>query len=394
MKALFRRLLHLLCWSRHGADLRQEIETHRSLRRDALERDGLGADDAAHASRRAIGNVSLAIEDAREVWTIRALDHTRQDVRDAVRGLRKSPGFALVTIATLALGIGANTALFSIFNSLIMRPLPVRDPGSLALLADGSWSYPVWQEISARADGLFDGAFIWSDGTFDLTQGGRPVPVDGAYVSGRFFDVLGVPAFRGRMLTPADDSAAPPNGPVAVVSHRFWRQHFGGADDVVGRQLTVLIQRQRFPFTVVGVMPPGFSGVAVGRVADVVLPFAAEPLLQGRDSALPETGRSWLEIMVRLKPGQTVEHTNAQLRSVQSQIRDAVLPGLRGSPAFAARYLTDPLTLAPRPAALSRKLACGDDRCGGRAAVREVGQRSSRSAVGHLGGNRFAGPRA
>ncbi len=121
----------------------------------------------------------------------------------------------------------------------------------------------------------------------------------------------------------------------------------------MGRQLTVLIQRQCFPFTVVGVMPPGFSGVAVGRVADVVLPFAAEPLLQGRDSALPETGRSWLEIMVRLKPGQTVEHANVQLRSVQSQIRDAVLPGLHGSPAFAARYLTDPLTLAPAAAGAS-----------------------------------------
>ena len=353
MKTLFQRLLHLLRWSRHGADLREEIETHRALRQDALERGGLAAHDAAHASRRAIGNLALAIEDSREVWAIRTLDHTRQDVRDAVRGLRKSPGFALVTIATLALGIGANTALFSIFNSLIMRPLPARDPGSLALLTDGSWSYPVWQEISARADRLFDGAFAWSDETFDLTQGGRPVPVDGAYVSGRFFDVLGVPAVRGRMLSPADDRAAPPNGPVAVVSHRFWRQHFGGTDDVVGRQLTVLIQRQRSPFTIVGVMPPGFSGVAVGRVADVVLPFAAEPLLQGRDSALPETGRSWLEIMVRLRPGQSIEHANAALRSVQPQIRDAVLPGLRGSAAFAVRYLTDPLTLAPAAAGAS-----------------------------------------
>ena len=180
------------------------------------------------------------------------------------------------------------------------------------------------------------------------------MPVDGAYVSGRFFDVLGVPAFRGRMLTPADDSAAPPNGPVAVISHRFWRQHFGGADDVVGRQLTVQVQRQRFPFTIVGVMPPGFSGVDVGRMADVMLPFAAEPLLQGRESVLQSVGTSWLEIMVRLKPGQTIEHANAALRGVQPQIRDAVLPGLRGNPAFAARYLTDPLTLAPAAAGASR----------------------------------------
>ena len=239
MNTLFRRLLHVLRWSRHDADLREEIEAHRAHRQAALERDGLAPDDAAQASRRAIGNVTLAVEDARDVWAMRVLDSVRQDVRAAVRGLRKSAGFSAVVIGTLALGIGANTSLFSIFNSLIMRPLPVRDPGSLALLTYGSWSYPVWEEIKARETDLFDGAFAWSRESFDLAQGGRAVPVDGAYVSGRFFDVLGVPAFRGRMLTPADDSAAPPDGPVAVISHRFWRQHFGGADDVVGRQLTV-----------------------------------------------------------------------------------------------------------------------------------------------------------
>jgi putative ABC transport system permease protein len=239
MSALLRRLMYFLRRSRHDADLRDEIEAHRAHRQDALERDGLAPAAAARASRRAIGNVTLAVEDARDVWAMRVLDSARQDVRAAVRGLRKSAGFSAVVIGTLALGIGANTSLFSIFNSLIMRPLPVRDPGSLALLTDGSWSYPVWQEISARADDVFDGAFTWSDESFDLTQDGRTVPVDGAYVSGRFFDVLGVPAFRGRMLTPADDSTATPNGPVAVVSHRFWRQHFGGTDEVVGRQLTV-----------------------------------------------------------------------------------------------------------------------------------------------------------
>ena len=250
MNTLFRRLLHFLRWSRHDADLREEIEAHRALRQAALERDGLGPTTRRRRAVRAMGNVTLAVEDARDVWAMRVLDSVRQDVRAAVRGLRKSAGFSAVVIGTLALGIGANTALFSIFNSLIMRPLPVRDPGSLALLTDGSWSYPVWQEIRARADDLFDGAFAWSAESFDLAQGGRAVPVDGAYVSGRFFDVLGVPAFRGRMLTPADDSAALPDGPVAVISHRFWRQRFGGADDVVGRQLTVLVQRQMNQHTV------------------------------------------------------------------------------------------------------------------------------------------------
>ena len=352
MRALLRRLLYFLRRSDHDAELRDEIESHRAHRQDALERDGLAPADAAWASRRAMGNVTLAVEDVGDVWIVRVLDSVQQDVRDAVRGLRKSAGFSAVVIGTLALGIGANTSLFSIFNSLIMRPLAVRDPGSLALLTSGSWSYPVWEEIKARETDLVDGAFAWSRESFDLAQGGRRVPVDGAYVSGRFFDVLGVPAFRGRMLTPADDRAAQPDGPVAVISHRFWRQHFGGADDALGRQLTV--HPQRLSFTIVGVMPPGFSGVDVGRMADVMLPFAAEPILQGRESVLEIVGQSWLEIMVRLKLGQTIEHANAALRSVQPQIRAAVVPRLTGDPAFAARYLTHPLTLETAAAGASR----------------------------------------
>src|SRR5262245_18213244 len=172
MKALVRRLLYLLRWSRHDADLREEIETHRALRQDAFERSGLAREEAAQAIRRALGNVTLAVDDARDVWTFRIVDSVWQDVRVALRGLGKSPGFALVAIATLALGIGANTALFSIFSSLILRPLPVRDPGALALLTNGSWSYPIWQEIRARESELFDSAFAWSPQSFGLSTSG------------------------------------------------------------------------------------------------------------------------------------------------------------------------------------------------------------------------------
>jgi putative ABC transport system permease protein len=347
MNTLFRRLLHLLRWSRYEADLREEIETHRSLRQDALERDRLGPDGAARASQRAMGNVALAVEDAREVWAIRVLDHTRQDIRNAVRGLRKSPGFALVAIGTLALGIGANTALFSIFSSLILRPLPVRDPGSLALLTNGSWSYPIWEEIRAREAQLFDGAFAWSAQRFDLSPGGQSDPVDGAYVSGRFFDVLGVTATRGRMITLADDGGAMPDGPVAVISDRLWRQRFTAAADIVGRRLTV----QRVPFTIVGVMPPGFFGPDVGRMTDVVLPFAAERLIRGRESRLASNGSSWLQIMARLKPGDDIDQVNAALRAAQPQI-------VEGSTRSDAR--SEPLTLAPAAtgnSALRRRFA-------------------------------------
>lgn len=343
MSTLFRRLLYYFHRSRYDAELREEIETHRALRQDALQRDGLAPDDAARASQRAMGNITLALEDARDAWIARAIDQAWQDVRIAIRGLCRSPGFALVAIGTLALGIGANTALFSIFTSLILRPLPVREPGRLALLTDGSWSYPVWEEIRAFDTPLFDGAFAWSGESFDLSHGGRTGIVDGAYVSGRFFEVLGVPAVRGRMLTPADDSSGAPDGPVAVISYRFWRQHFGGADDVVGRQLTV----QRRPFTIVGVMPPGFAGVDVGRTADVILPIAAERVIQGQESKLASVEYWWLEIMVRLKPGQSLDQANVAFRGVQPQIRAATLPGWERAGGNAGRHLADPFTLVP-----------------------------------------------
>ena len=341
MNAILRRVLHLLRRSRHDADLREEMETHRALRQAALERDGLDAGEAARASRRAMGNVTLAVEDARDVWASRVVDQLWQDIRIAVRGLRKNPVFTLVTIATLALGIGANTALFSIFNGLILRPLPVRDPGRLAKLADGSWSYPIWSEIRAREHVLFDGALAWSNQRFDLSRGGQSAFVDGAYVSGNFFEVLGVPAARGRLIAPADDTTGAKDGPVAVISHRLWRERFAGADDVVGRELTV----QRKAFTIIGVAPAAFFGVQVGLMSDVMLPFAAEPLLRGRESRLPRTNSSWLDMIVRLKPEQSLEQANAALRGVQPQIRAATMAGMSGP--RAARYLTRPLTLVP-----------------------------------------------
>jgi putative ABC transport system permease protein len=167
-------------------------------------------------------------------WNL-LVDELAENLRNGFRQIARNPGFTAIAVLTLALGIGANTALFSIFNSLILRPLPVRDPGGLALLTDGSWSYPIWSEITARETGLFDGTLAWAAQRFDLSAGGQTDPVDGAYVSGRLFDVLGVTGIRGRMLSPADDSGAPPDAPVAVISHRLWRQRFAGAHDVVGR---------------------------------------------------------------------------------------------------------------------------------------------------------------
>ena len=339
MTTILRRLLYFLRRSRHDADLREEIETHRALRQAALEHNGLDSEEAARASRRAMGNVALAVEDVRDLWMSRAIDQLWQDIRIAVRGLRKNPVFTLVAIATLTLGIGANTALFSLFNGLMLRPLPVRHPAQLALLLDGSWSYPVWAEIEARQNDLFDGAVAWANERFDMSRGGQSAFVEAAHVSGGFFEVLGVTAVRGRMLSPADNATVPPDGPVAVISHRFWRGQFAGAEDAIGRQITL----QRTSFTIVGVMPPGFFGADVGRMTDVMVPFAAEPLMRGQESQLASVGSSWLNIIVRRKPAQSLAQANAALRGVQAQIRAATMSGV--APGRVARYLTRPLTL-------------------------------------------------
>ena len=263
--------------------------------------------------------------------------------RSAYRSLRATPLVSALAILSLALGIGANTALFSILNGLMLRPLPVREPGALVQLEGGSWTYPIWNEIKAREKDLFDGAFAWGSEQFDLAPGGETQLVDGAYVSGRFFDVLGVGAARGRLLTEADDrSGGGADGPVAVVSHRFWTSHYGGAGDVIGRQLTI----QRVPFTVVGVMPAGFNGPDIGRVSDVMIPFATEPLIRGAESVLEGRSTWWLDIMARTKPGQTAEQATAALRAVQPHIREATMPS-QFPAEMRQRYLSEGFTLVP-----------------------------------------------
>jgi putative ABC transport system permease protein len=265
--------------------------------------------------------------------------------RSAYRSLRGTPLVSGLAILSLALGIGANTALFSILNGLMLRPLPVRDPGSLVHLDNGSWTYPIWAEIRARETDLFDGALAWGGERFDLAQGGETQPVEGAYVSGRYFDVLGISAARGRLLTEVDDRpGGGPDGAVAVISHRFWQTHFGAAEAAVGRQITL----QRVPFTVVGVMPQGFTGTDIGRVADVMIPFATEPRIRGAESTLNARSTWWLEIMARTKPGQTAEQATAALRAVQPQIREATLPPQYNAE-MRQRYLNEGFTLVPAP---------------------------------------------
>jgi predicted permease len=269
------------------------------------------------------------------------------DLRDAFRALRATPVVTTVAMLSLALGIGANTAIFSILNSLLLRTLPVKAPQQLAVVAtsnDGrdSWTNPIWEQIRDRAD-LFDGAMAWSSSRFNLSQTSQTEYVDGVWASGRFFDVLGVPALLGRTFTEMDDRrGGGPDGPVAVISARYWQSRYGGAADVVGKPIAI----ERITYTIIGVTPPEFFGTEVGRTFDVVIPLGTEPLVRGRESALDRRSSWWLSVMVRLKPGQTKEAATTALRSVQPQIREATIP-----PQYREQdkrqYLTEGFVLVP-----------------------------------------------
>jgi predicted permease len=267
-----------------------------------------------------------------------------QNLRLALRTLRASPVVTVVAVASLALAIGANTAIFSLVSSVLLRSLPVADPGRLAMVSTRSapgarqqYSYATFEQIREHGE-IVDSALAYTDccGTAILNLDGGNYAADRQFVSGDFFTTLGVRAFRGRMLTPADDAPGAPEGAVAVVSYRLWRARLGGREDVVGARLLI----NRMPVTLVGVMPPAFFGVEVGRVLDVAMPYR----LAARFTSSPfDDDTQWLNVMVRLKAGMSVRDGGAALRAVQPQVRAGAMPAKSPRPEF----LRDPLTLEP-----------------------------------------------
>jgi len=290
--------------SRGDHDFQQEIEAHIALETDRLIADGLAPRAARAAARRSFGNVTTAAEryyeSRRPVWLI----DLGRDIRHGLRLLARSPGFTAVTVLTLALGIGANTAIFSLINSVMLRPLPVRDPGRLAVVGGIGRGFPAWEHLRAEA-ARFDNVAAWGLSQFDLSAGGETHWVDGLWASGSFFDTLGVPPVLGRTLIDADDRRGAP--PVTVISYAFWQRQFGGAPDVVGQSLPI----NRTVFTIVGVTPPEFFGPVVGRTFDVAVPLGTFELIM--PAAWLDTNFGFLTMMVRLKPHQTLNEGIAGL---------------------------------------------------------------------------------
>ena len=340
-----RRLWYIAQQRRRQAELAEEFEFHREMTERDLERRGLDPTGAAWAARRAMGSVALAHDHSRDVWCPRSLQGLGQDCRLAVRTLLGTKIVTAVAVLSLALGIGANTALFSLVNSLLLRALPVTEPQRLAAFADARglttpWTFAMWEQIRQRSE-MFDGTLAWGTDQFNLAARGETQTVDGMYASGDFFAALGVPAIAGRTLTAADDvRGGGPDGPVAVISYGFWQRYFGGAYGALGSTLVL----DHVSFTIVGITPPAFFGAEVGRTFDVAVPMGTEPLIHGNDAWLDRRTIAWLTVMARLKTGQSLDAATAWLRREQPEIRDAVMPPQWPEP-LRATFMREPITL-------------------------------------------------
>ena len=278
------------------------------------------------------------------------------DLRLACRALAVTPIMTLVAVLSLALGIGANVAIFSLANSLLLRPLPVADPDRLVAISDTSeralqyWPLPVWDEIRQRPD-LFAATFAWTSARLALTDPGHTRPLTAAWVSGSAFAALGVQAQVGRVLAASDDSATQRDGPIVVVSDAFWRRELQGDPAVVGRPISL----NGVMTTVVGVTARDFFGIDVGSSIDAILPLNDEPLIQGRDSAVT-AGHMNAALFARLKAGQTRQVAIETLRAIQPQIRDATRPFSAAGPGddpYGREYMKAPFILIPAGSGIS-----------------------------------------
>jgi predicted permease len=308
-------------------ELDEELRAYLDTSIEEKTRAGFPRDEAIRAARAEMGSLDAIKDHTRDAGWESALESLWRDVRYAARTLRKSPAFSAVAVVTLALGIGANTAIFSVVDAVLLRTLPVGHPEDLISLAtvypnsvDAVFSYPAYQQFAAEGADVADAIAASSVRRDAIAYEGPPEPVDYKWVSGNYFTTLGVAAAAGRVLLPADDRL-PPAGRVAVLSDAYWTRRFGRDASVVGRSFRL----KAAAFTIVGIAPRGFSGETGGEAPDIWMPLTTQPgapphLWKGHST-------TWLGILARLRPGVTLAQARAGLDPVYGRIRDAVAAG-------------------------------------------------------------------
>jgi predicted permease len=325
----WRRYIRRRWWDEERA---REIEAYLEIETAENVARGMSPDAAAAAAHRKFGNPGLMREEIYHMNTIGWLESIWQDLRYGARLLRLSPGFAIVAIASLALGIGANTAIFQLLDAVRLRSLPVRNPQELAEVKIvggnhgiglnqqyGELTRPLWQEIREHQQ-AFSGIFAWSLNQRYVGQGSQMKSFKGLWVTGDFFGVLGVRPWRGRLLMPEDEGACPVSR--AVVSYAYWQSELGAREIASGSTAIKLVANNDL-VEVVGVTPPEFFGMAVGESFDIALPFC-------REGELPRDVFE-VSVMGRLKPGWTLPRASAEMDALSPGIFEATVPPGRSS---------------------------------------------------------------
>jgi putative ABC transport system permease protein len=330
---LWKKVRYLLNRESFDRDLQEEMRIHREMAEEKLGQLGEPKAAAHYEAMKSFGNATLSQEASRSEWTF-FFETLLQDLRFDLRTLRKSPGFTVVAVLTLALGIGANTAIFQLIDAVRLRTLPVKDPQELATvrIVDRSWVFgrahgrytqltnAIWEQIRDRQQ-VFSSVFAWAGEGLNIANGGEVRNVEGIWVSGDYFKALEVPALIGRTLMPDDDRRGC-GSPPAVLSYAFWQREYGGKPDILGNKITL----EGHPFEIVGVTPAGFYGVDIGHFFDVATPLCSEPIIRGEDSMLDLRPGWWLASLGRLKPGVSLAQANAQMNAMSTSILEATIP--------------------------------------------------------------------
>jgi putative ABC transport system permease protein len=316
MSTLWKRMAALFRKGRLDNELEEEIFSHLSMQEEEFRARGMSAVEARLAARRAFGGVTQTVEAYRERRAVAWVDNTLKDLRYAVRGLVRNPGFTAAAVLSLALGIGANTAIFSLVRSLMLRMLPVTRPEQLVYFyRTGGWgkgflSYPLYLDLAKRKD-VFEGVAartgVWRV-RFSRPESPRVEFAQMEYVSGNYFSLLGVQPAIGRLIGESDNRT-PKAHPLAVLSYEFWRNRFGGDAAVLGA--TVVVDSQ--PLTVVGVAAPGFRGVEVEHHPDVWVPCMMF------DGKIMSPGMHWVWAVGRRRPGVSRERIQSVIDAVMQQ---------------------------------------------------------------------------
>jgi predicted permease len=317
---------------RVAQQLDEELQFHLDQQTAENVAAGMSEEEARHAAMRLFGNATVLKEETRDAWGWIALEQMAQDLRFGFRSLRKSPLFSAVAVLTLAFGIGANTAIFSLMDQVLLQLLPVKHPEQLVVVAErgilfgGSWgvndiSYPMYRDFR-DGNQVFSGMFCRYPTRVSLGYGDRTEQVTAELVSGSYFPVLGVTAVIGRALTP-DDDRVPGGHPVAMLSYSFWQNHFSSDPSIVGKQIVL----NGYTFTVIGVSQAGFDGVEVGYKSKLFIPMMMQLQMTPLSDRLEARRLSWVTAFGRLKPGVDIAQAKASLQplmhnSLEVEVRE------------------------------------------------------------------------